>query len=425
MKCLNCGRDTTTPLCDSCSSVEVLDNVFNSILFYNPEKCPYPNVIAFVSSCSEKYEERSILPSLLDQFDSGVSEYYYCILYRKSRHACFEEYAVRYIEGHSFEHLKTQRILYELLDSYLRNDFIKPQKWCAKIGAVSGLCGELYRIAAEHCAMIGDYDRAETLVELGLSLCADESYNQFLFGSREGMVIQLHRLQETITRYRTVKPYWPTTEERRRAVAMFYDERGIKYPRIENKPERVPEDQFEPIKESMAVPSNDYCVFWCAAAFGVAAAKSIYQIAAVKIRNGSIAEEFQSFVRPWDGAAVKKAAAKEAGVSLDVIEGADDVDLVLKRFFEFVGDDVLISTDAFGTQAKFISRAARYAGMKRIDNEFLDLLDLAADIDSKFDLQNNSRTYLLQNFEIEEGSDSLGKAKANYLLFNALSCHGE
>ena len=97
----------------------------------------------------------------------------------------------------------------------------------------------------------------------------------------------------------------------------------------------------------------------------------------------------------------------------------------MSKFFEFVGDDVLISTGALGNQAKLISRAARYAGMREIKNEFYDLLDLAVDTDSEFDLANNTREYLLAHFSIAEGKSALEKAQINKQLYDALKNYGE
>ena len=157
----------------------------------------------------------------------------------------------------------------------------------------------------------------------------------------------------------------------------------------------------------------------------ISAAKGVYQIAAVKVCNNVVLKEFQEFIRPWDGSAYRKDAAKKAGVELSVIERAEDVDQVMLRFFEFVGDDVLVSTGALGNQAKLISRAARYAGMREIKNEFYDLLDLAADASLEFDLANNTREYLLTHFSIAEGKNALEKAQINKQLYDALKNYGE
>ena len=140
----------------------------------------------------------------------------------------------------------------------------------------------------------------------------------------------------------------------------------------------------------------------------------------------SVIDTFEAFIRPWDASCnARKMAAKEIGVLLEVIEGAEDVDLVIPKFFGFVGDDVLVSTGALGNQAKLISRAARYAGMKEIKNEFYDLLDLAADASPDFDLANNTREYLLSAFSITEGKTALEKAMVNRKLFEALLNYGE
>lgn len=110
---------------------------------------------------------------------------------------------------------------------------------------------------------------------------------------------------------------------------------------------------------------------------------------------------------------------------MEVIESAEDVDLVMKKFFDFVGNDVLISTEALGNQAKLLSRAARYAGMKEISNEFYDLLDLAADTSPDFDLSNNTRSHLLSCFDLAEGKTALKKAKVNKQLYDALLHWGD
>ena len=90
------------------------------------------------------------------------------------------------------------------------------------------------------------------------------------------------------------------------------------------------------------------------------------------------------------------------------------------KFFSFVGNDILISTDALRSQEGLITRAARYSGMKSIPNLFFDLLDFAAEISPEFDMQNNTRDYLLSHFGIKEGLDALGKATANIQIYDCL-----
>ena len=425
MKCLNCGRASEHSLCNVCVTAEVLDKVFNEIRFYKPETCENPYLSEFASGLTEKYEERDIIPSILELFDLEISEFYYCQYFRMRRDTRFEDAAVAYLKTHDLADIRTQNVMYDLIESYIPNDFIKPKKWCEIVAECGDLCCELYAVAAKYFAMIGEYDLADAVADKGMGLCTDESRRTFLFYSPENMISRLEKQKEDTHRYRTKKPYWPATEERRRAVAMFYDEKGIKYPRIENRPEKVKESDFAPINECFEDELSDYCVFWCADTFSLAAAKGIYQIAAAKVRGGTITETFQQLIRPWDGIADRKDAARKADVDLSVIESAEDVDQVIPKFFAFVGDDVLVSTGALGNQAKLISRAARYSGMSAIKNAFYDLLDLAADVSAEFDLVNNTREYLLTHFSITEGNTALEKAQINKQLYDALKKYGD
>lgn len=418
MKCFNCGKETNEYLCLDCRTEEILDRIFEQIRYFKPEACTNVYLLEYASSLSEERGERKCIPDILDLFSAEVSAYYYCLYDWISSNEQFEKSAEEYLSKYAWAEKKSQVLISYLLKKYIRNDFVKPRAWCDWIMEADGVYCELYAHAATYFAMIAEYDLADHAVNKGLAC------NMFLYSTKEYMVSMLEKQKIDTLRYRTKKPYWPITEERRRAVAMFYDEKGIAYPRIEGKPHKVMEDAFEPIAECFELPES-YCAFWCSAAFSIANAKPIYQIASVKVSNGCIGDTFQSYVRPWDGSAGRKAAAKEAGVPLAVIEGAEDVDQVMPKFFAFVGDNVLVSTGALGTQAKLISRAARYSGMKRISNEFFDLLDMAADTDSNFDLKNNNREFLLEYFSIVEGSSALDKAKANVLLCEALKNYEE
>ena len=401
MKCMNCGAVGEHYLCDQCISAEVLSKVFNEIRYYKPETCENPYLAEYAAEHPEKYAERDMLPDILSRFDFAVAEYFYCQYYRMRRDDRFEPAALAYLQSHDLKERRSQLVLSALLDHYIPDEFIKPKAWCERIVASEELCCELYATAAKYYG------------------------SRLLYYTPEGLMIRLDKQAADTLRYRTKKPYWPLTETRRRAVAMFYDAKGIKYPRIENRPAKVPENEFAPLNECYEDTLDDYCAFWCCEAYAPTAARCIYQIGAVRVRGGQQTDTFESYIRPWDvGEKVRQYAAKVAGVPQETIEGAEDVDLVMPKFFAFVGEDVLVSTGALGNQARLISRAARYAGMKEIKNELFDLLDMAADTSEAFDLANNTREYLLEHFKMEEGQTALGKALINKKIYDALSSYG-
>ena len=156
--------------------------------------------------------------------------------------------------------------------------------------------------------------------------------------------------------------------------------------------------------------------------FTTSAANDICEIAACSVSDGTIVGTFHQFIHPWNSSAsaVKKAAS-DAGTTVQVLNEANDVDIVMKSFFEFVGSSkALIGTEALGKQGKLLSRAARYTGMKRIYNEFLDILDIAADASDEFDLANNTREFLLSNFNIQNDTSAEEKARNNVTIYEKL-----
>ncbi len=428
MRCLNCGRESEGLLCPACQTVESLAGVFDALIYFNPEKCENPHIIDYAATLPEGISLRDVIPQLLALFPVKVVEYFACLYAKVIRNPQFEEMALAYLSAHDLAEENSQRILQKLLEHYLRNDFIKPRKWCDLVRERNLAGAELITLVIQNYSMTGEYALAEEMIQTAQDACR-KGEAHFLYGIEDqermdGRMKQLEKLKDDNERYRTVKPYWPSTEERRRAVALLYDEKGISYPRIESRPQKVAEYDFKPLVEYDGTPPDSYCAFWCAAGFSVVAAKCIYEIAAVKVRSGNIQGCFQSYVRVWDGIAARKAAAKDGGISLEALEGADDVDIVMKHFFEFVGNDVLVSTDALGEQGKLISRAARYAGMEKIKNPFLDLLDLAEDTLSDLDLAKVSREYLLKQFNIPERTNALSKAHANQHLYQKLLTMG-
>lgn len=244
-------KKADTFLCGECQTTQILDKVFSEIRSYKPDTCENPYLAEYAAGLTEKYAERNIIPAILELFDAETTEFYYCQYYRMRRDPRFENTAIAYVQTHELSDVHTQNVLYNLIESYIPNDFIKPKMWCNIVTETEGLSCELYAVAAKYFAMIGEYDLADAVTEKGIALCNNIDCRTLLFCSPESMLYKLGKQKEDTNRYRTKKPYWPTTEERRRAVAMFYDEKGIKYPRIESRPEKVKESEFAPFRKAL------------------------------------------------------------------------------------------------------------------------------------------------------------------------------
>ena len=168
MKCLNCGKVTGNYLCGDCQTPQILDKIFSEIRFFTPESCTNSNLLEYASGLSERYAERAIIPDILSLFDNEVTDFYYCQYYKMCKDSRLEEMATTYLNTHSITEIRTQNVLYDLIESYIPNDFVKPMKWCNIISETENLCCELYAVAAKYYAMIGEYDAADAVTEKAL-----------------------------------------------------------------------------------------------------------------------------------------------------------------------------------------------------------------------------------------------------------------
>jgi|GEM_PF-2813399 len=428
MRCFNCGENSAEPLCENCRTEEVLSWLWKDLSKYDVQQAQSPYLIEYVLSLGESYDKKQLTSSILDLFEQDVT-YYRCLsFYWFREYDIYTNVAEDYLSKHPLVDKKSQKLLFHLMEIYVNNYYKKAYDWANKINETDGLCCDLYIKTVTIYSKIGDYDIAEELIKKLLQACEDENNIDFLEYTKETWVNALNDLLKKNTGYRT-KPFRPKTEDRKNQLLPFYEERGIVYgssksTKNNTSNKKIKESEFVPLTESEEQKLQDYCTFWCEEAFGLKA-PVIYQIAAIKVRDGQLVDEFQSLIRPWDGNKAFEQAAKKANISVEMMKEAPTVKEAMTNFFAFVEDNVLISTDVFGSQRKLISRAARYNDMKQISNSFLDSLDVAAEINPKFDLENNSREYLLSHFSISEGKDALEKALNNVLIYQNLMNYGE
>ena len=403
-------------ICPDCRTPEILGEMCDEITNYRNMEKHNPFLEDYVLKQGPEFRLTSLLPGLIEFMTGEQKEYQQCLYDYIARNAQFESEAKEYLAKYELPAHNSQIILYDLLRFYSRREFVKPGEYVEVIEKTTGLVPELYILAAEFLGMTAEYDRAEKLV---LKVRGDIVTP--LFYSEENVPAKYDEKLTEISKWRKT-PYWPANAESREKLAAVYDAKGIPHKRISLKPKKVAENEFERIKESSEDQLSDYVTFWCREVFTTSAANDICEIAACSVSDGTIVGTFHQFIHPWNSSAsaVKKAAS-DAGTTVQVLNEANDVDIVMKSFFEFVGSSkVLIGTEALGKQGKLLSRAARYTGMKRIDNEFLDILDIAADASDEFDLANNTREFLLSKFNIQNDTSAEEKARNNVTIYEKL-----
>lgn len=101
----------------------------------------------------------------------------------------------------------------------------------------------------------------------------------------------------------------------------------------------------------------------------------IIEISALKVRDGSVAEEYSTLVRP--GIRIPAAATAVNGITNDMVRDAPDICQVLGGFLEFVGDEILVGHNIHSFDMNFIYDAAMEVFQKGIRNDYVDTLYLA------------------------------------------------
>lgn len=420
MKCLNCGNETNLYLCNECNKNEVIENVIEKVFSYKKETCENNYLIELMDSIeNDKY---ACILKLLENYTGKYKDYYYCRFLKGTKDPAYEETAINSLKDKDILETQNQLLLLNLLTFYIREDYVKPEKWCDQIISKDNLFMELYYIAAEFYSMVAEYDKSKYLIDKMNNLLNN---SEAIFSNKnnnyENYKEKVDKLASLLERYKGGKPYWPSTEERRIKVAEVYDKKGITYGNIVSlKTKKVKEDEFEQINECYEYDINTYCSFWCNYIEGLRNIKELYQICAIKVVDNKIVDKFEKYIKPWDGRSYTEKAAKVSGASIDVLENSESVDKVILEFDKFTGNDILISTGALGNQLNALIRAYRWSGLNKIENEFLELLDYASIVSEEFDMKNNTREYLLNYFKLEDSKDSYSKAYNNIIIFNKL-----
>lgn len=101
---------------------------------------------------------------------------------------------------------------------------------------------------------------------------------------------------------------------------------------------------------------------------------TIIELAAVKIHNGSVIEQFSEFANPHKP--LTETIKNLTHITDEMLVDAPEVDEVIKKFIDFIGDSVLVAHNARFDMG-FLQQAVKRINHPRIENPVLDTLELA------------------------------------------------
>lgn len=125
----------------------------------------------------------------------------------------------------------------------------------------------------------------------------------------------------------------------------------------------------------------------------------IVEIAAVRVRDGKITEEYQTLVNP--GIPIEKEAQQVHHISEADIKSAPKMEEVWPSFTEFAGDDLLIAHNGYGFDFKVMDRVSRELSVPKLQNVRYDSLILARNM---FPGKQNSIDALAARYKLDTGT---------------------
>ena len=160
---------------------------------------------------------------------------------------------------------------------------------------------------------------------------------------------------------------------------------------------------------------TEYCILDTETTGIVAGREKIIEIAALKVKNGKIINEFTYLVNPEK--AMPESIIKITGITNEMVNNAETIDKIIPKLVNFIGDSVLVMHNA-EFHINFL-RCAFENNKYKLENTYVDMLELAKKIFPKF--KRYQLKMLAENLNIKNSIDVLRDyAKTELDIFNIM-----
>jgi DNA polymerase III subunit alpha, Gram-positive type len=123
---------------------------------------------------------------------------------------------------------------------------------------------------------------------------------------------------------------------------------------------------------------------------------TIIELAAVKVKDGEIIDRFTSFANPHHPLSIT--TIELTGITDDMLKDAPDVEEVLRQFYDWMGDSILVAHNA-SFDIGFLNVGFTKLGLGKVTNPVIDTLELARFLYPE--LKNHRLNTLCKKFDIE------------------------
>ncbi|MDS9470618.1 PolC-type DNA polymerase III [Sporosarcina pasteurii] len=141
---------------------------------------------------------------------------------------------------------------------------------------------------------------------------------------------------------------------------------------------------------------------------------TIIELAAVKIKNGEVIDTFERFANPHEP--ISALITNLTGITDDMVKDAPDVDEVVRDYYEWIGDAVLVAHNA-SFDMGFLYEAYKKAGIPSITYPVIDTLELARFLHPELGNHRLNTLAKKYNIELTQHHRAIYDAEATGYLF--------
>jgi len=168
-------------------------------------------------------------------------------------------------------------------------------------------------------------------------------------------------------------------------------------------------------EQAMELDDATYVIFDMETTGLSAVYNTIIEIGAVKIKNGTVIDRFETFVDPKE--TISNKITEITGITNEMVQGAPELREVLPRFKAFMEDSILVAHNA-RFDLGFLNMGLKKIGDQEVTNPVIDTVELARFLYPK--MKNYKLNTLCKAFNIElvDHHQALNDAEATgYLLW--------
>jgi DNA polymerase-3 subunit alpha (Gram-positive type) len=149
-------------------------------------------------------------------------------------------------------------------------------------------------------------------------------------------------------------------------------------------------------EEHRALADATYVVFDVETTGLSAVYNSIIELAAVKIKNGQVIDKFESFSNPHH--ALSATTINLTGITDDMVKNAPEIEDVIKRFHDWIGDSILVAHNA-SFDMGFLYVGYKKCGLEKTIHPVIDTLELSRFLHPE--MKNHRLNTMAKKFNID------------------------